>query len=37
MRELISLHKESILKFTKLDWDTIRNVKYLYEFDRAVQ
>lgn len=37
MRNLITLHKESILKHTQLDWDRIQNVKYLYEFDREVQ
>lgn len=37
MSKLINAHKESILKHTNLDWDQINSVKYLYEFDRAVQ
>ncbi|KAK3946077.1 Alpha/Beta hydrolase protein [Diplogelasinospora grovesii] len=38
MKKLIELHKDSILKHTKLDFDRIqREVTYLYEFDREVQ
>jgi hypothetical protein len=37
MRKLISAHKESILKYTSLEWDRIINITYLYEFDREVQ
>jgi hypothetical protein len=37
MKRLINLHKDSILKFTNLDWESIQKVTYLYEFDREVQ
>ncbi|KAL1869715.1 hypothetical protein VTK73DRAFT_2956 [Phialemonium thermophilum] len=37
MKRLIGLHKESLMKHTDLPWDRIRNVTYLYEFDREVQ
>ncbi|KAJ4408187.1 hypothetical protein N0V82_009761 [Gnomoniopsis sp. IMI 355080] len=37
MRKLILRHKESVSKFTKLDFDAIDKVTYLFEFDRAVQ
>lgn len=30
-------HKESVSKFSKLDFEAIEKVTYLYEFDRAVQ
>ncbi len=37
MKTLIGLHKESILRFTDLDFDRIQKVTFLYEFDREVQ
>ena len=37
MKKLIMRHKESIIKHTKLDFDAIQNVTYIYEFDREVQ
>jgi uncharacterized protein len=37
MKELISLHKESIQKYTDLDFDRIMKITYLYEFDQEVQ
>lgn len=37
MKELINLHKDSVLKHTKLDFDRIQKVTYLHEFDREVQ
>lgn len=37
MLKLIQRHKESVSKFTKLDYEAIENVTYLFEFDRAVQ
>ncbi|CAN8095508.1 unnamed protein product [Discula destructiva] len=36
-RKLILRHKESVSKFTQLDFDAIDKVTYLFEFDRAVQ
>lgn len=37
MKKLILRHRESISKFTNLDFEAIDKVKYLFEFDRAVQ
>lgn len=37
MKKLIAKHKDSVIRFTNLDYDRIENVTYLYEFDRAVQ
>jgi uncharacterized protein len=37
MKRLINKHKEAVLKWTKLDFEAIQKVKYLYEFDREVQ
>lgn len=37
MRKLILRHKDSVSKFTELDFEAIEKVTYLYEFDRAVQ
>lgn len=37
MNKLMNAHRESILKYTNLEWDRISNVTYLYEFDREVQ
>lgn len=37
LRKLILRHENSVLKNTKLDFDEIKKVTYLYEFDRAVQ
>ncbi|KAF3770769.1 AB-hydrolase YheT [Cryphonectria parasitica EP155] len=36
-RELVLRHKDSISKFTKLDFEAIQKVTYLFEFDREVQ
>ncbi|GAB1314089.1 hypothetical protein MFIFM68171_04299 [Madurella fahalii] len=37
MKKLISMHKESVLCHTGLDFDRIQKVTYLHEFDREVQ
>lgn len=37
MKKLILRHKESVSKFTNLDFEAIDKVTYLFEFDRAVQ
>jgi hypothetical protein len=37
MKKLMNAHKESILKYTTLEWNRIINITYLYEFDREVQ
>ena len=37
MNKLLNAHKESLLQHTNLEWDQLNKVKYLYEFDRAVQ
>lgn len=37
MKRLINLHKDSVLAYTKLDFDRIQKVTYLHEFDREVQ
>jgi predicted alpha/beta-fold hydrolase len=37
MKKLISRHKDSVQKYTNLDFDALQNITYLYEFDRAVQ
>ncbi|KUI52683.1 hypothetical protein VP1G_00251 [Cytospora mali] len=37
MKKLILRHKDSVLKYTKLDYEAIQNVTYLHEFDREVQ
>jgi len=37
MKRLINSHKESLVKNTKLDFNKIDNLTYLYEFDREVQ
>ncbi|TVY20148.1 putative esterase [Lachnellula arida] len=37
MKRLIELHHDQISKNPKLDWEKIRNVKYLHEFDREIQ
>ncbi|KKY30117.1 putative embryosis-associated protein emb8 [Diaporthe ampelina] len=37
MKKLILRHRESITQHTKLDFEAIQNVTYLYEFDREVQ
>lgn len=37
LKKLILRHENSVLKNTKLDFDEIKKVTYLYEFDRAVQ
>ncbi|PSR94333.1 Alpha/Beta hydrolase protein [Coniella lustricola] len=36
-RKLIMRHKESVSKFTNLNFEAIERVTYLYEFDREVQ
>lgn len=37
MKKLILRHKDSVSKFSKLDFEAIQKVTYLYEFDREVQ
>lgn len=37
MKKLVANHKETVLKYTKLDYDRIQNITYLNEFDREVQ
>lgn len=37
MKKLINSHKESLVNSSKLDFDKIDRLTYLYEFDRAVQ
>lgn len=37
MKKLILKHENSVLKHTKLDFEAIKKVTYLFEFDRAVQ
>ncbi len=37
MRALLDKHKDSIIRFTDLDFERIRKITYLYEFDREVQ
>ncbi|KAK5660130.1 hypothetical protein OQA88_13599 [Cercophora sp. LCS_1] len=37
MKKLIARHKDAVLQHTKLDFDRIQNLTYLYEFDREVQ
>ena len=37
MKKLIELHRDQVSKNKKIDLEKIRNVKYLHEFDRAVQ
>ncbi|KAL2021496.1 hypothetical protein VTK56DRAFT_7129 [Thermocarpiscus australiensis] len=37
MKKLINTHKDAVLEHTKLDFDRIQKVTYLYEFDREVQ
>jgi uncharacterized protein len=37
MKKLIERHKQAVLEHTKLDFDRIQNLTYLYEFDREVQ
>lgn len=37
MKRLINAHKKTLLGHTKLDFEKIDRVTYLYEFDRAVQ
>ena len=37
MKKLILRHKDSVLKYTQLDYEAIQNVTYLHEFDREVQ
>jgi uncharacterized protein len=37
MKRLIELHHDQVSKNPKLDWQKIRNVKYLHEFDREIQ
>jgi len=37
MKRLIELHHDQVSKNTKLDFEKIRNIKYLHEFDREVQ
>jgi hypothetical protein len=37
MKKLIELHHDQVSKNKKIDLEKIRNVRYLHEFDRAVQ
>lgn len=37
MKRLLELHRDQVSKHTVLDFEKIRQVKYLHEFDRAVQ
>ncbi|KIM94864.1 hypothetical protein OIDMADRAFT_135143 [Oidiodendron maius Zn] len=37
MKRLIELHRDQVSKNKKIDLEKIRSVKYLHEFDRAVQ
>lgn len=37
MKKLVANHKETVLKYTNLDYDRIQNITYLNEFDREVQ
>lgn len=37
MKKLVLRHKDSILKYSKLDYEAIQKVTYLDEFDREVQ
>lgn len=37
VKRLVAEHKESLEAHSKLDFERIANVNYLYEFDRAVQ
>lgn len=37
MKRLIELHHDAVSKNPKLDFEKIRHVKYLHEFDREVQ
>jgi uncharacterized protein len=37
MRELSAKHKEEIIKYTKVDYEELTKLTYLYEFDRAYQ
>ena len=37
MKRLIELHYDELSKNKNLNWEKIRSVKYLYEFDREVQ
>jgi len=37
MKKLIEQHKDTVEKHTNLDWESVKNVTYLYEFDRVVQ
>lgn len=37
MKKLINTHKDSVLKYTNLNYDRIQKVTFLHEFDREVQ
>jgi predicted alpha/beta-fold hydrolase len=37
LRKLVELHHDELSKNPKLDFDKIRKVQYLFEFDREVQ
>ncbi len=37
MKKLIEVHYDEVSRDSKLDFDKIREVKYLHEFDREVQ
>jgi len=37
MKRLVELHHDQIIKNPKIDFDKIRNITYLHEFDRQIQ
>lgn len=37
MKRLLALHEDEVRKGGKIDFEEIKKVKYLHEFDRAVQ
>ncbi|KAK3685054.1 Alpha/Beta hydrolase protein [Podospora appendiculata] len=37
LKKLVEGHKDSVIKYTKLNLERIENLTYLYEFDREVQ
>lgn len=37
MKQLVETHKKELQQYTNLDFDRLKNVTYLSEFDREVQ
>lgn len=37
MKDLASLHREEISRYTNIDWDVVSSLSYLYQFDREFQ